>query len=357
VPEQTQPKKIRLTLSPQAQRYARRDAPREVRLMAARGALPLPPVELASVLFALVHDPDAEVKETARTSLESLPDSVCDAVLGGPAHPAVLSYLAHVFADHEARLERIALNPAADDATIAFLATRPSRRVVEIVANNQERLLRAPEIVEALGSNPLTGRSVTDRILSFLGVSALEEQAEHGEVSDEAAVAALRAVLGADIRGMAHDLVAEFAGDEGEAAAHSDNIYALIQKMTIFQKIQLARLGNKEARGLLVRDRNKLVALAAITSPKLSENEVAGIAQSRSVSDEVLRMISVNSQWTRNYQVKLALVTNPRCPLAQAVKFVNYLQDKDLRAIMKSKDVSTPIATHARRVLMKKGKL
>ena len=76
--ERSTPQKIRLELSPQAEKYARRDAPREVRLMAARGALPLPPVELATVLFALMHDDDAEIKSTARDSLEALPEGVID---------------------------------------------------------------------------------------------------------------------------------------------------------------------------------------------------------------------------------------------------------------------------------------
>ena len=70
----TSPQKIKLTLSPEAERYVRRDAPADVRRMAARGALPLPPTELATVLFALSHDPDAEVKQTARDSLEGLPE-------------------------------------------------------------------------------------------------------------------------------------------------------------------------------------------------------------------------------------------------------------------------------------------
>ena len=85
------PKKVRLTLSPQAEKYARRDAPLEVRRMAARGALPLQPVELASVLFALMHDSDQEVKDTARASLEDLPERLLETVLSGAAHPVVLS--------------------------------------------------------------------------------------------------------------------------------------------------------------------------------------------------------------------------------------------------------------------------
>src|SRR5262245_64178225 len=108
-----QPQKIRLELSPQAEKYARRDAPRDVRLAAARGALPLQPTELATVLFALMHDEDAEVKSTARDSLERLPDGVISAVLAAPAHPALLDHLAHAFSDNEPRLERIRVNPAA----------------------------------------------------------------------------------------------------------------------------------------------------------------------------------------------------------------------------------------------------
>jgi hypothetical protein len=135
------------------------------------------------------------------------------------------------------------------------------------------------------------------------------------------------------------------------------NLYQLIQQMSVFQKIKLGRLGNKEARGLLVRDRNKVVAVAAISSPKLTDNEVVTFAQSRAVCDEVLRLIANNRQWTRNYKVKLALAGNPRCPQTAAMQFVNHLMDSDLKALMKSKDVPSAISTHARRILTKKGKL
>jgi hypothetical protein len=355
VPESKDRQKFRLTLSPQAERYARRDAPREARLMAARGALPLPPIELATVLFALMHDPDAEVKSTARESLESLPDNVIEPVLTGASHPAVLSHLAHSSRDDEDRCEKLALNSATDDSTIAFLATLPFKGVVEIVANNQERMLRAPEIVDALGSNPLTSRAVIDRILSFLGVDepGEEPEIEEGPVSDSEAEAALRAVLGDDLSHLAQAMVQESEASVGDDA----NLFALIQKMNIVQKVKLARLGNKEARGLLVRDRNKVVAVAAVTSPKLTDNEAESIARARNVCDEVLRQIANNRLWTRNYKVKLALATNPRTPQPTAMKFVNFLQDNDLRTIVKSKDVPTAISTHARRILMKKGKI
>jgi len=346
-------RKIRLTLSPQAEKYVRRDAPLGVRRMAARGALPLQPLELATVLFALHHDPDAEVKETARASLESLPDHVLDVVLSGPAHPSLLSFLARVHKDEEARCEKLALNPASDDALIAYLAGLPHRRVVDIISNNQERMLRAEAIVEALGSNPLTGRAVIERILNFLGMDAPKKEHED-EVDDASAEAAVLSLLGEGMEDVARQLV---SNEEAESEEEIRNLFAAVQKMTVMQKIKLARLGGSEARGLLIRDRNKIVASAVMASPKLTENEVVSFAQSRSVSDEVLRVIAHNREWTRNYQVKLSLAMNPKCPQSSALKFLNYLQDRDLKNLMKSRDVPSAISTHARRILQKKGKL
>jgi hypothetical protein len=212
--------------------------------------------------------------------------------------------------------------------------------------------------VDALGGNPLTGRAVIERILSFLGMEErTQAEGAEDEISENEAEAALLAVLGDDLGKFARDLVSEEQEDEAAQGGDQVNLLALIQQMSIFQKIKLARLGNKEARGLLMRDRNKVVAVAAISSPKLTDNEVVTAAQSRNVCDEVLRLISINRQWTRNYKVKLALATNPKTPTPTAMKFVNLLQDHDLRGLVKSKDVPSAVSTQARRILMKKGKL
>lgn len=358
-------RKIRLTLSPEAERYVRRDAPVEVRALAAAGALPLPPVELVTVLFVLCHDPEARVKDRARQSFERLPESVLSAALSGPANPAVLSFCAHAFRDHPERLERIALNPATGDDTIAFLASLPHKRVVEIVSNNQERMLRAPEIVEALGQNPFTGRAVIDRILGFLGLErhahevVEEEEAEElaleapTPIDDEEARAVLEAVLGEDVSGFAPELIQDDVRLDEEKAK---SLHALIQKMSVFDKVKLARVGNAEARALLVRDRNKLVAAAAVRSPKVQPQEIVAFAKARNVSDEVLRIIASSREWTRSYAVKLALASNPKCPQQWAIRFLGHLQERDLRAIMKSKEVPAAISSQARRLLQRKGK-
>jgi len=357
--------KIKLTLSPQAERYARPDAPLEVRRMAAGGALPLPPIELATALFALAHDPDPQVKSRARESLENLPDNICQTVLTGETHPALLAFLAHAFKDHADRIESIALNPATDDRTFAFLATLPHKRAIEIIANNQQRMLRFPEIVDALGDNPLTGRATIDRILTFLGIERPDAEVpeEEGdapqfdavEVTDDVASAALKALLGDDASQFCADLI-EDRDDELDVETEG-NLFKIVQNMNVMQKVKLARLGNKDARGLLIRDRNKIVASAAIRSPKITGNEVETFSRSRNLSDEVLRIIAANREWTRSYRVKLGLATNPKVRIPTAMKFLNFLQEKDLKGIMKSKEVATPVAAHARRLMQRKGRI
>lgn len=366
MPETGNKQTIKLQLSPQAERYCRRDVPVQARRMAAGGALPLPPAELATVLFVLCHDADAEVKSKARESLEGLPASVLDPVLTGPTHPAVLSYLAQVHKDEADVAEKLALNPACDDATIEFLAGLPHRRSVDIICNNQQRLLRHSGIVDALGDNPLTGRAQIDRILSFLGLERSEAEVpdttERGDdwpdpeaITDEAAQAALAAVLGDDVAALDRRLVED--RDEEMSEEERGSLYQRVQNMNVMERIKLARVGNKEARGLLVRDKNKIVATAAIRSPKLTDGEVAGFAKARNLCDEVIRVIANNREWTRAYQVKIGLATNPKCPAPTAMKFVNHLQDRDLRMIMKSKDVPSAVSNHARRLLAKKGKI
>jgi hypothetical protein len=329
--------------------------------MAASGALPLEPIELATVLFTLSHDSDHEVKDTARRSLEELPENVARTVLSGPTHPAVLSYLAKAHSGHDEYAELIALNSAASDETIAYLASLPLLRVVDIISNNQERMLRCEEIVEALGSNPLTGRAVIERIFGFLGITTdaesglPDDELKTEDLSEEQTAAALTALLGEDMKHIAHLLAAEEDQEIDEET--SGSLYTAIQGMSVMQKIKLARTGGKEARALLIRDRNKVVSNSVLASPKITSNEVTGIAQSRGVSDDILRIISMNREWTKGYKVKLALATNPKSPQPTAIKFLNYIQDKDLRSIMKSRDVSTAISTHARRILDKKGKI
>ena len=349
-----QPQRIRLALSERAARYARRDAPVRARLLAAGGALPLPPPELAAVLFALAHDPEPEVKDRARRSLEELPEPVLLAVLEGATPAPVLSYLARLHRDDPGRLERIALNPAADDETLVFLAGLPHPRLVEILSQNQERMLRCDALVDALGANPLTGRAVIDRILGFLGRDPTPSGGDEPprEIGDEEAEAALRALLGEEVGELCAALAREGAAELDEEARR--DLHRTLARLTVAQRARLARFGNREARTLLLRDANRIVATAAIRSPRIREDEVLAAARSRNVCDEVLRVIADSREWTRNYQVKLALCANPKTPLSSAMRFLPHLHDRDLRVLVRSREVPAAVSAQARRILSRK---
>jgi hypothetical protein len=348
-----------------AGRFADPNAPLEARMMAARGALPLPPTEVAQVLFALTLDPDAEVKDRALETLRNLPDAVVDAVVTARVHPGLLAFIADYYQEHESRLEKIAMNPATPDETLCFLATRPFAAVVDAIAHNQMRLVQCDDLLCALGENPLTGAATIDRILEFLARErgeipgpSLEGEAEPEPTPEPEALEQPEPDED-PAAGLPPELVNELEPVETQAEEEdrTRSLQSIILDMTVVEKIKLGRFGNSEARGLLVRDRNRIVASAAIRSPKLTENEVVSYAKSRQLSDEVLRIIASSREWTRSYPVKLALVTNPKTPVTAAIKFINYLTDRDLKAINKSRDVSAPVSQQARRILMRKGKL
>ena len=348
-------KRIQLTLSPEAAKYALPEAPLEMRRMAARGALPLEAYDLAHGLFVLAHDPDTDVSITARKSLHDLPSPILLSLLAGPVHPALLARLAQIHRDDGSACQALALHPSLEDKTLAFLASLPHRHVVDIISQNQERLIRCEAIVEALGGNPLTGRAVIERILTLYGEnSENQEDVQESDWSEAQLTHAVLAVLGRNQPELARAMASEQDFEEEEI---KQNLFASLQGMSVMQKIKLARIGGKEARALLIKDRNKVVATAVLASPKITESEVTTIAQSRVVAEEILRIIATQRDWTRSYGVKLALCANPKTPRPQAVKFLNYLREKDLRSLMKSRDVPSVIATHARRILSKKGKI
>ena len=349
-----------------ARRFADPAGPVEGRLMAASGALPMPPPQLVSVLFALTLDSEPNVAARATESLRGLPDRVADVALASKLHPAALAALTELYRESGPRLEKIALNPATSDETCCVLASLHHPRVIEILAQNQVRILRCEKLVETLGENPLTGLSTIDRILHFLGVERGENEEPEPEKKSEVPAPpppdanpdAPPPPNLADASDIPAELKEETEEelDDNEKAERSKNIMARIGKMSIMEKMKLARFGNTDARGLLVRDRNKLVAAAAIRNPKITDSEVEGYARSRQLSDEVIRIISNNRQWTRSYPVKLGLCMNPKCPPSISIKFLNFLTDRDLGTLMRSRDVPGPIGLQARRILARKGK-
>ena len=128
-----------------------------------------------------------------------------------------------------------------------------------------------------------------------------------------------------------------------------------IAGLNIAQRMTLAMKGSREERAVLVRDPNKIVAVAVLSSPKLTDTEVESIAKMANVSDEILRMIGFSRAWTKNYAVVHALVRNPKTPVALSMNFLARLSDKDLRNLSTNRNVPDVLRVSARkRVVIEK---
>ena len=134
------------------------------------------------------------------------------------------------------------------------------------------------------------------------------------------------------------------------------NLHQKILHMTIPQKIRLAMLGNRETRNLLIQDRNKVICMAVLRSPKLSENDALSYAQQRNLPQDVFTVLGKSKRWTKYYPVKIALVNNPKTPLHISMRFLEYLTERDLKALSRNKNVSSVLTNSARNILQKRGK-
>jgi hypothetical protein len=115
--------------------------------------------------------------------------------------------------------------------------------------------------------------------------------------------------------------------------------------------MRLAMKGNKEERAILIRDANKIVSAAVLSSPKLTESEVEGFSKMANLSEEVLRIIGHNRAWTKNYGVISALSRNPKTPLSISLNFVARLNDRDLKAISLDRNLQEPLKLAVRKRL------
>ena len=122
-----------------------------------------------------------------------------------------------------------------------------------------------------------------------------------------------------------------------------------ISAMNVAQRLTVAMKGSREERTILIRDPNKIVAAAVLSSPKLTEMEVESIARMANVSEDVLRIISANRAWMKNYQVALALAKNPKTPVAVSMNLLARLTERDLKMISTDRNVPDVLRVTARK--------
>lgn len=344
-------------------RFADPNGPGAARMMAARGMVPVKGGDLVLLLVQLTADSDGTVSDAAAETLRGLPENVlypaCTESLPAP----VFHELAHRFSSDDQVLARLASNHAVADDTVVAIAKHCPERVTEIISINQQRLIGAPAIIEALYKNRNTRMSTADRLVELAARHDLElpgipmfeelkrevlgqlipEPSEEPLPSDDAFADALE-------RDADEDAVAR---DDVEGTEETKEEFVPLQNqlrnMNTGEKIRMALLGNAAARSILVRDPNRVVAMAAIASPAMSESEAKNAAQSREVAEDVLRYIGKKREWLRSYEIKRHLCNNPKTPLALSMTFLAHLRRNDLRALSRSRGIPNPLKQAAKR--------
>src|SRR5690606_29752842 len=120
---------------------------------------------------------------------------------------------------------------------------------------------------------------------------------------------------------------------------------------SVMEKMKLAMRGTREQRAVLIRDPNRIVAAAVLSSPKLTETEVESFARMANIAEEVLRVIGSNRQWTKNYGVVAGLVRNPKTPLSISMNLLPRINDRDIRMLAVDRNVPEPLRIAARKRL------
>lgn len=383
-------------------------APRPAQLAAARGVLPLPQLDLLEILVALAGNDDAELAESAADTLRSQDAGEIESIIkSSEVAPQVLDYFAGQNNLPKSAHEAILTNPKTPESSIIKFARSTSNgELLELLSFNQQLLIKTPAIIDAIIANPHRtaeaerkasevkreffekargAQQIADE-LRAQGKNAAAEFVEQSEFSanlrEESGASNLSfedAILLAehievpdsetDDSWLSLEYIEEFYEETeeqrqlivnkilGELSAEDDEISGdrvsminRILRMGMKDRVKLAMKGDREARNILIRDPNRIVAQAVINNARVTEQEVEKIAAMRTVPEEVLRQIGINRNWARNYSIMHNLARNPRTPLGNVITILSHLQLRDLQAISKNRNVSDNVRRQALRL-------
>jgi len=365
---------------------------------AARGGLAVTPQEMIEILVHLATE-NKVFSQQARLTLAGWDEASAREAAASPSTPKeVLNYLADPQNLRPGLLSLLLENPSVSVESIMTLAVSATREQVEVMLSST-RVNSGREILNVLGSNPnLTEaetKAIQKKVPALEGTSSLEAgdaSADGLEISEEALTAYLSehaAEIVAEagkafqpIGGVHEETVPEAktmsasapasatsGGAHGQAAgakraplkkwilsADEQRGSALqkIAKLDIKGRIQLAMKGNKEERSLLVRDGTKIVALAVLESPKITDGEVERFAGQKNVLESVLRAIPMKRRFIKQYPIVRALTSNPRTPIDVSLGLIKHLLIQDLRHLSGNKEVSDTVRKLATKMFRQK---
>ncbi len=372
-------------------------APPPAKLAAARGMLPLAQNDLLEVLVALAAGEDSELAGVARETLSAQENSMLkEAVASNDIAPRVLDFFVDFHQLPVEIHEAILQNPKTPEQTIVKFVRKTTRgELLELVSFNQQRLIKTPAIIDAIIANPYRtaeaerratevkreffekergAQQIADELRAqgkeaaaeFLEAAEFAQHLDETDFSFEDAVllASMIEVPDAEIddswlsldlieelyeesaeerEAIVNKILGELRFEEDSVSAERISMLNRVLKMNMKDRMKLAMKGDREARNILIRDPNRIVAQAVVMNPKITDQEIEKIAAMRTVPEEVLRLIAINRGWSKNYQIMLKLAQNPRTPLANSMNILTRLQTKDLIAMSKNKNISEAI--------------
>nr|WP_320131931.1 hypothetical protein [uncultured Holophaga sp.] len=331
------------------------------------GALPVPPLELLQALGHAVFSDHPQASKALET-LQGMPENLLANTIIGPVDPPVPLGLILVHRKEPALLEATLLheNLTAEWMERAIPALPGS--VLEIPLNNQVLWLERPAILDLLENHPEAEYAIRRRIEEFrrdvLQQLSPEDAQERIEILDEVQSGSLDKAWAEVLLTLPEE------GDEEEAPPVREHLTQpvldeegnevplrlaqRIMKLRTSQKILLAQKAGKEERTLLIRESNRLIQVAVIRNGRITEGEVAYIAQMRSIHDEVLRIISQNREWLKKYPIVKNMILNPRTPLPISMNMLKRLTEYDMKLLLKDRNVAELLRREAKRLLERK---
>jgi len=353
-------------VSPQVFKLTGPDAPIKMKKITAKGVAPgLDALDLVTALYQLHISGDQELSKTATRSMTELPDSVVEAsVESEDLHEMVLDLVAHTVVGRPKMVQKIILNNKVADESLLTITPKLSEQEIEILARNERRLLSCPPIIEEIYLNRNTRMSTANRCIEFAARNKLElklpaykemlkaigmETTEKDPI-DQALMEEEKNLKFKN----ALDGVGEADLEEEEEDGKKSKGRIQLEHLSVSEKIRLAITGNVFHRSLLMRDSNKMVAMAAIKSPLVTEMEVVRLSKNPQTPEDALRYIARQREWIKLYQVKSNLVANAKTPLDLALKLVSHLRPKELKFLSRSKNISAALRNAAVARLRKK---
>jgi hypothetical protein len=342
--------------NPLVEQFRQGAVPRDLRLMAAEGALPLGPADLAELLEFLLHDVDAEIREKASATLTAIPADEMKPLAKDRSSPAGL--LGWILAHREERelREAVLQNTATSDEAIESQAPALPEELAELVVINQVRLLRRTSLLEAIESNQSLNKDQRRRLRELRESFHIGEQpaapppppprSAEAPPPPEAAEEPEPPPPASD-----EEAVARYLSEEERQEEEKVSAVQRLYRQNTAQKMISALKGTREDRAILVRDPNRLVSSAVLGSPKLTDVEVESFAGMKSLSGEVLRKIGNHKEWVKRYGVVSNLVKNPRTPLAISIGLVPRLNPRDIKSLAVDRNVPEVIRKQAQKFI------